>query len=227
MKRLTRDKFLHCAGLSANRFDVMAHAGHVALAFSVPVPAVAGQYLDLDTIAMRITNELTPVVGRDDATLIVLTYFDVWCDAVGRADFDSRQMFFGVGIIDASKERDREYLITSGVPEEIVADFADFKQDRVIVINVTRLIEQVREAGQSAGIDLNEPFFLPPDHPDYRQLIAEGEQLRLAALARLRQDKRRFARHKRRSERMIGRDLSRPRTAMPNNQGKGLLKPRE
>jgi hypothetical protein len=203
MQRLTRDQFLQLTGLTSSRFDVMQHDGHVALAFGVPIPAVAGQYFDMDVVAVRLTGELTPVVGRDVATAVILSHFDIWGDTVGRADFDARPMFFAVGIIekkgtviDAKGVRPREFLVTGGTQQEIVDDFALSHQDKVVVVNVTRIIEHIRETARAAGWDLSAPFFLHPQHKDYAATLAEAKSARGAALARLKRDRKKYARSK-------------------------------
>jgi hypothetical protein len=202
MQRLTREQFLLLTGVTSSRFDVMQHDGHVALAFGVPIPAAAGQYFDMDVVAVRLTGELTPMVGRDVATAIILTHFDVWGDAVGRADFDARPMFFAVGIIetkgtvDAKGVRPREFLITGGTQQEIADDFARLNQDKVIVVNVTKIIGNIRETARAAGWNLGAPFFLYPQHEDYVAMLAEAKNARGAALERLKRDRKKYARSK-------------------------------
>jgi hypothetical protein len=45
------------------------------------------------------------------------------------------------------------------------------------------------------GIDLSQPFFFPPDHERFSQIIAEFEHERETRIARLRKDKKKWRRH--------------------------------
>ena len=85
MQVLTRDELLLLVGLTSSAFDQLAHAGHVALAFGTAVPGVPGRYLDLDAVAIAISQGLTPSLGRNVATLVVAGFFEEWASAVGQA----------------------------------------------------------------------------------------------------------------------------------------------
>src|SRR5689334_152397 len=114
MQYLTPDQFLACAKLKRQRFDDLMRLGHVVLAFGAPCPAVAGQYLPLDALALRIADELVGFCGRDLAAAIVASHWPVWTDAAGRSEFDSRAMFFAVW--EKIKGGKREFLISGGTP---------------------------------------------------------------------------------------------------------------
>jgi hypothetical protein len=148
---------------------------------------------------MRIAAELTKLFGRDEATAITLAFWDKWLDATARAEVDPHRMLFAVGIIDAKPKHEREFLVTSGTAKEIIADFADFDQDRAITINITRIIKDIRRLAREIGTDLSAPFFLTPDHPHYGKIFGEAEQVRATALSRLRRDRKKFALNQRRA----------------------------
>jgi hypothetical protein len=76
MRSLTRDQLLKIVGLTSGAFDAQQRAGHVALAFGTPIPSRPGRYFDLDLVAMAIAAWLTPTLGRQAATTIVLGFFD-------------------------------------------------------------------------------------------------------------------------------------------------------
>src|SRR6478672_9158945 len=100
MRTLSRDQFLQVFGLTSGAFDAQQHAGHVALAFGTPIPATPGRYFDLDLVAMAIAAALTPTLGRQAATTIVLGFFNQWISAVGHADADATQnYFFAMGLV--------------------------------------------------------------------------------------------------------------------------------
>jgi hypothetical protein len=196
MRSLTRNQFLQIFGLTSGAFDAQQRAGHVALAFGSPNPATPGRYFDLDLVAMAIAAGLAPTLGRQTATTIVLAFFNQWVAAVGHADADSaRNYFFAMGAVgwDDSERRPREILVTTGTTERIMSDLHDASS--VIAVNITDIIARLRAKAHTAGIDLSQPFFFPPEHERFSQIITEFEQEREARIARLRRSKKKFRRH--------------------------------
>jgi hypothetical protein len=90
MRSLTRDQFLKIFDITSGTFDAQQRAGHVALAFGTPIPAMSGRYFDLDLLGMAIAAGLAPTLGRQTATTIVLAFFNQWIAAVGHADAAAR-----------------------------------------------------------------------------------------------------------------------------------------
>jgi hypothetical protein len=195
MRSLTRDQFLKIFGLTSGAFDAQQRAGHVALAFGTPIPATPGRYFDLDLVGMAIALGLAPTLGRQTATTIVLAFFNQWVAAVGHADADSTgNYFFGMGTVgwDDSKRRPREILVTNGTVEQITSDLHDASS--VIAVNVTDILKRLRDKARAAGIDLSQPFFFPPEHERFSQIISEFKQEREARIARLRRSKKKLRR---------------------------------
>jgi hypothetical protein len=191
VRPLTRDQFLKIFGLSSGAFDALQRAGHVALAFGAPSPAMPGRYCDLDLAALVIAEALAPTLGRPSATAITLGFFDEWVGAVSQADADpTRDYFFAIGGFGWSDDRKRfrELLVTHGAGEEIMTDLQGARS--VIAVNITQNLSRLRDKARAAGIDLSQPFFFPPEHERYSQIIAEFQQERAARVARLRQNRR-------------------------------------
>jgi hypothetical protein len=191
MRSLTRDQLLKIFGLTSGAFDALQRAGHVALAFGTPIPATPGRYVDLDLVAMAIAAGLAPTLGRPTATTIVLSFFNQWVAAVGHADADTAQnYFFAMGTVGWD---DPEIWMTHGTTEQIMRDLENARS--VIAVNITDIIARLRAKARTAGIDLSQPFFFPPEHERFSQIIAEFEQERAARVARLRLSKQKFRRH--------------------------------
>jgi hypothetical protein len=196
MRSLTRDQFLKIFGLTSGAFDAQQRAGHVALAFGTPIPATPGRYFDLDLVAMAIAAGLTPTLGRQAATTIVLGFFNQWVSAVGRADADATQnYFFAMGLVGRNNDerRPREIWVTNGTIEQIMSDLRDASS--VIAVNITDITARLRAKARAAGIDLSQPFFFPPEHERFSQIITEFKQEREARIARLRRNKKKLRRH--------------------------------
>jgi hypothetical protein len=187
VRSLTRDQFLKIFGLSSGAFDAQQRAGHVALAFGTPSPAMPGRYCDLDLTALAIAEALAPALGRPTATTIVLGFFNQWVAAVGQADADpARDYFFAIGGFGWGNDRKRfrELLVTHGASEQIMSDLGGARS--VIAVNITQILVRLRDKARAAGTDLSQPFFFPPEHERYSQIIAEFQQEREARVARLR-----------------------------------------
>ena len=196
MRSLTRDQFLKILGLTSGAFDALQRTGHVALAFTTPIPATPGRYFDLDLVAMLIAAGLTPTLGRQAATTIVLGFFNQWVSAVGHADADTAQnYFFAIGLVvrENDERRPREIWVTNGTSEQIISDLRDASS--VIAVNITDIIARLRVKARAAGIDLSQPFFFPPEHERFSQIITEFKQEREARIARLRRNKKKLRRH--------------------------------
>jgi hypothetical protein len=197
MRSLTRDQFLKILGLTSGAFDALQRAGHVALAFGSPIPATPGRYFDLDLVGMLVAAGLTRTLGRQIATTIVLGFFNQWVAAVGHADADTtRNYFFAIGAVgrDNDDRRPREIWVTNGTTEQIMSDLHDASS--VIAVNITDFIARLRANARTAGIDLSQPFFFPPDHERFSQIITEFKQERDARIARLRRNKKKLRRHR-------------------------------
>jgi hypothetical protein len=196
MRSLARDQLLKIFGLTSGAFDALQRAGHLALAFGTPIPATPGRYFDLDLVALAIAAGLAPTLGRQTATTIVLGFFDQWVAAVGHADADSPQnYFFAMGAVgwDNDERRPREIWVTNGTIQQIMSDLRNASS--VIAVNITDIIVRLRTKARTAGIDLSQPFFYPPDHERFSQIITEFEQEREARIARFRRSKKKLRRY--------------------------------
>jgi hypothetical protein len=214
MRSLTREQFLKIFGLTSGAFDAQQHAGHVALAFGTPIPATPGRYFDLDLVGMAIAAGLAPTIGRQTATTIVLGFFNQWVAAVGQADADPVQnYFFAMGLVgwNDSERCPREIWVTNGTMEQITSDLHDASS--VIAVNITDIIKRLRAKARTAGIDLSQPFFFPPEHDRYSEVITEFEQEREARVTRLRRSRKKFRRHQELTRRQDIRAVPRLRDA--------------
>jgi hypothetical protein len=216
MRSLTREQLLQVFGLTSGGFDAQQRAGHVALAFGTPIPATPGRYVDLDLVAMAIAAGLASPLGRRAATTIALGFFNQWVAAVGNADADpGRNYFFAMGLIVGlnDKKRPREIWVTNGTIEQVASDLRDASS--VIAVSITDILARLRAKGRAAHVDLSQPFFFPPDHPRFSQILAEFETEREARIARLRREKARWRRHQALMSRPDIKPVSRLSEAVP------------
>jgi hypothetical protein len=205
MQHLSRAEFLEVLEISGPSFDQLQHAGHVALAFGMPMPSTPGRYLDLDLVAMAMHLCLAPTVGRANSTAIVLGFFHQWACAVGRAEADLSQDFFvavaGCGW-DSATKKPKTLWITNGTMDQITEDYRSLT-DLVAYfnINISGLIRRLRVKAAAAGVDLTRPFFFSPDDPRFREILTRVKREHDARTLRLRGDKKKFAAAKARARR--------------------------
>ena len=94
---------------------------------------------------------------------------------------------------DDGERRPREIWVTNGIAEQIMQDLHDASS--VIAVNITDIIARLRAKASMVGIDLSQPFFFPPEHERFSQIITEFKQEREARVARLRRSKKKLRRH--------------------------------
>jgi hypothetical protein len=198
VKPLARPQLNAVLGLDDNVFDQRAHKNRLPLGWSA-VPATAGQYFPIDLICIRTSDELATMVGYEHAAMLVRTHFGHIAETVSRSDAEGGRRAYFIALAVAGAGKQLEYFLTSGLPEEILGDLAreNFPYRRVILVNITALASELRQRAQKVGVDLSAPFFLPPDHPQFAELIGAAEQARKDTLAALKKrDPQRAARHR-------------------------------
>jgi hypothetical protein len=195
VRTLSREQFLKILGLSSGAYDQIQHSPGAALAFGSPIPAAPGRYLDVDLVGMAMTAGLAPAVGREAATVIVLGFFNHWAAATAEVDSDSGRHFFGLGLVlDEFSRKAKEIRITHGSAEEILSDLRG--SSSIITVDIRDIVSRLRERARGVGVDLSGAFFYPPGHSKLKEIIAEFVEERERRAARLRRDKKKFARHK-------------------------------
>src|SRR5262249_10001973 len=114
----------------------------------------------------------------------------------------TRDYFMAVGGVgsDVVKKGPKLLAVTHGNLEEIFDDFRGMKELLgFFTINMSDIIRRLRARARVAGIDLDRPFFFPPNDVRFGQIVTQVKRERDARIARLRRDKNRFAAVKARS----------------------------
>ena len=62
----------------------------------------------------------------------------------------------------------------------------------MIAVNITDIVARLRTKARTVGIDLSQPFFFPPEHERFSQIITEFEQEREARIAACGEAKRNY-----------------------------------
>jgi hypothetical protein len=191
MIELKRKLVPRLLGITPAAFAVRADQATLPLAWGAPL-AAAGKLLAIDVAIIRFGEELGKMVGCADATAIMMAHFDHCAETISRSEFDPEGRTFYLAVAVAGSEAKRDYLIASGLPEEILADIngavPPFPHHRVCTVNVTLVLADLRERARAIGLDLSAPFFLPADHPQFRELIEGAADMRRELLAALKRD---------------------------------------
>jgi hypothetical protein len=209
VKPLTRPQLTAVLGLDENVFDQRAYKERLPLGWGA-VPATAGRYFSIDLICIRTSDELATMVGYEHAAALVRTHFGHIAETVARSDAENGQRAFFIALALAGEGKQLEYFLTSGLAEEVLEDLEreNFPYRRVVLVNLTVLASELRERAHQVGVDLSEPFFLNPTHPQFRELIGAAEQARKEMVAALKKrDPERASRHR---LKRLGKSLRRP-----------------
>jgi hypothetical protein len=194
VREVPREQFLNILGLSSGAFDQIQHSTGAALAFGSPIPAAPGRYLDLDLVGMAIAAGLTPALGRQAATVIILGFFDRWIAATAEVDTDSGRHFFGLGLVSGEfGKKAKEIRITHGSTVEILRDLRGCSS--IIMVDIRDIVSRLRDRARAVGVDLSGAFVYPPEDPRFKTLVDEFKAERDRRVARLRRNKQKFARH--------------------------------
>jgi hypothetical protein len=184
MNPLSEAQFVALLGLDKQHWR-RTFGGRFPLAWGVPAEA-ARELFAIDAVGGVIAFELATAVGVFDAAGIVEAFADHWMETTGRAahDPEGRTYYLGVGI--AGPPHKREYLIASGTAEELLGDVHrhGFEPRRVITVNITGIIRELRARAKRMGLDLG-LIFLPPSDPRFAELIGEAADLRRQAFEAL------------------------------------------
>ena len=116
--------------------------------------------------------------------MIVLGFFNQWVATVGHANADTdRRYLFAMGSVgwDEAEKRPREIFATNGTSEQIMSDLRD--ASAVMAVNITDILSRLRERARIAEIDLWQPFFFPPEHERFSQIIVEFEHERASRVS--------------------------------------------
>jgi hypothetical protein len=194
MIELRRHQFAAVLGMTIDVFDRRAADGHIVLAWGASV-GMNAKYYAVDLPVVRVIEEAAGMTGFADGAAITATHMDHVLETIGRAEHDRGNTYY-LAIATGGHGAQKEFLITSGLPGEILQDIngSGFRHTKVITINITKIIADLRQRGAKLGLDLSAPFFLPPTHEQFAELIGEAAELRRAALAALkRADPKRYA----------------------------------
>jgi hypothetical protein len=99
----------------------------------------------------------------------------------------------GLVVRNNDERHPREIWVTNGTSEQIMSDLHGASS--VMAVNITDILARLRAKARTAEIDLSQPFFFPPEHERFSQIIAEFKQEREARIARLRRNKNKLRRH--------------------------------
>lgn len=199
MRKITKQEFLALAGVPYGTFKAAVSRGEVALAFGTERALAGGIFLDLDAVAWRFVDELTPAFARKGAAMIVRAFSDVWMKAVARSEHTTEPVWLVVietgeplgGKAPAMRAvREGVNVACGTLSEWAQATLADKKTipNRMTLINVTALVARVRESGSPIGLTLDSPLCPPTDDPNLQKLMTETREVRERLAERVRGD---------------------------------------
>lgn len=221
MQRLRRPDLEDLLYLRGHELDNLQSEGFVSLAFGAAAPGKPGDFYDVDAVCLAINFALTPTIGRDTATTIVLRFGAMILALVARAEADRTQDYFlGVGafgVRDEKRKIPKLYGVASGTMEELRADFQGHEEPlkNAVLCNVSDILRKLRFNARELGINFEDEIFYLPDDPRFAEIQRLVEKEIKARTTRLRTDKKKQERAKDRTKRQDIRYLSSTSTVYP------------
>ena len=189
MRVLRWKECLAAAGVPKRQWSNLIGRKMLALAFGAGTTRVPeGRYFDLDAVVLRAIWELAAKVKIEHVAGLLRLHGDIVLGAIGRAEHEAEPIWLAI-----AAHRDEHEQETYNLSAGSLNDFADFRveganyvPDRIVLVNVNKLIADVRANAKQIGIDLDRVFFPAPDTKIYQQIMAEGRKVREETIAKLR-----------------------------------------
>ena len=197
MRIITPSEFFAAANVQPATFRTMCKRGETALAFGAPHALAGGHFLDLDAAIFRIAHDLSAAFGTKMAAGLVRTFSDVVAVAVSRADLEVPEPVWLFAIefghrppgVTAKRHCYGHIKLAAATLPEVFGKSAAGEPDipaRITMVNVSRVLADLRDAARHAGFDLSAPFLPPLDDPEFVEARAEAKQSREQMLAAVR-----------------------------------------
>jgi hypothetical protein len=174
-----RDLFT-VAGINSATYRSDLFRGQGAAAFGTAEPLLQNRPLGLDAVALRIRDGLNDLgLSRKLAAVITRGFFDRWVEGVVHADHDRQSIVFVVVELDP-KKLVHPWVCAIG-PDAKLDDYIrglPAPQRRVLFIELRDLIDDIRNRGMEAGLDMSAPFFVSADHPVLAEIKQHWESWR-------------------------------------------------
>ena len=186
MHQLRWKQYCQAVGLTPARFRNLAYGDDknpLVFAFGeTPADMPKGRYFDIDAAVARIGIDLAPGIGQSEAMNIVRISGAAALNAIAWADYTETTIFFGVaeGEINGKKcfrvasgafDQFDGLMMTNNAAGEEVAP------TRIVLVNVTEVLRQVRANAAAAGLDLSDPFLPSPDSVAFAELLSAGRKM--------------------------------------------------
>lgn len=192
MLRLPRHDYFKLTGWNPSSYKTAVRRSELAMAFGTDRLLAGGICIDLDVLAEEFVRELSPHFTRKFAATVVIAFSDQWAEAVSRAEAGHQLVFLIVGQYGEPAPRrgsadrlqingEKDFGVNVGVwdPSSEQTPFDPSKHrnlpDRIVLINVKKLLTRVRERAMKFGIDLSQRFCPAPSDPAF---LAECRQFK-------------------------------------------------
>jgi hypothetical protein len=159
----------------SDRFRNLAVAAFGAADWVLPRRPLA-----VDAVAVALRDDLAKVLPRKTASVIVRGFFDLWIEAVARAEHGGESIIFLVAQLVSGPDEWRCAIGPAAKLSEHIAQLPPWKV--CVTADVGEIMRGIRERASNKGIDLSGgSFFLPLDHPLTQEWISEFRAARQKA----------------------------------------------
>jgi hypothetical protein len=187
MRIITWKQAIAAAGKSQQWFQSVRRRKQIALAWGLSEDMPRGVYCDVDAAALRLTDDLAVGVGPTQAARIMRGHAHAWMQAVALADSETSPVF----LLYIEYDWGRQYNLTATTLDRIddIAKSRDkrFIPTRMVWLNVTATLQNIRINAALIGLDLSDRFLPPLDDVLYDELVRKKSVARERALALVRE----------------------------------------
>jgi hypothetical protein len=175
--------------LPKSQWKNLLRTKQVALAFGAEAAKIPeGRYFDLDAVVLRSIWELTDKIKIEHVVGLLRLHGDIVLGAIGRAEHEAEPVWLAIAE-HYDEHGQKAYNLAAGS----LSDFADYRVSearftpaRITLLNVNKLIADVRANAAKVGVDLDGVFFPAPDTEIYQAIMAEGRKVREDTIAKIR-----------------------------------------
>jgi hypothetical protein len=192
MRMMTLDELLTATATTFNVLKQWRHRDQIALSFGQRFAYASLRYLPLDGIGLLLADAVAKSHGRTFAAQAVRVHWDTWAEVVAHAEDDpTRPANFCV--VDFRLADGKQGHMVCGaagaIDEEALAlrlamtpQAKGAEPERIVCVNVARLIRFMRENAARHGIDLLDRFLPPPGDPALVDLLAPWKAAKESAI---------------------------------------------
>jgi hypothetical protein len=173
MQRLTLSELLSITDIGGEQLKSMRRRGQFAAAFSCATASAALRYTASDCVAVLLASELAKSFGAKPAAELALMFGSAVLRAIADAEHGTTDAMLGIAELAGESDSRSAYVACSAADVGVEG----YTVERVVTVNVSRLIRAVRDNAKRVGIDLSSEFMPAPTSTEFSEIMASYSEL--------------------------------------------------